>query len=196
MSTWVWIVIVAVLVVAVAGMTWAAMSKRRTNRLQDRFGPEYDRTTEVAGGRRRAETELEARAERRDHLNIRPLPVEDQRRYAGRWQDVQGEFVDSPAEALAHADALVNDVMSDRGYPMDDFEQRSADISVDHPEVVENYRKAHGVYAAIEHGDVSTEKERQAMQHYRRLFDELLGGDGASADSRSAVAAGRMSNGR
>jgi hypothetical protein len=197
MATWIWVVIVAVVVVAVVAMIWAAMSKRRTNRLQDRFGPEYDRTTDAAGSRRQAEAELDARAERREHLDIRPLPAGDQRRYAARWQDVQGEFVDSPTDALAHADALVNDVMSDRGYPMDDFEQRASDISVDHPEVVENYREAHRVYAAIEHGDVSTENERQAMQHYRRLFDDLLAGDGTpvgSGTARSASAGTR--NGR
>jgi hypothetical protein len=172
-------VIVAAVVVVCALVVLQMMGRRRTQHLQERFGPEYDRATEAAG-RREAEAELRAREERRESLDIRPLPAATRERYATKWQDVQAEFVDSPTLAVAHADELVNAVMSERGYPMDDFEQRAADVSVDHPLVVENYRAAHRVYLSAETDDVSTEDERQAMKHYRLLFDELLSGDGPS----------------
>ena len=149
MAGWIWVVIVLVAVVCVALTVWAAASQRRTRRLQDRFGPEYARTTSEAGSRREADAELAAREERHDTLNVRALSPDARRRYASRREDVQTEFVDAPEDAVGHADELVNEVMSERGYPMEDFEQRVADVSVDHPVVVENYRAAHRIVVAI-----------------------------------------------
>ena len=115
-------------------------------------------------------------------MNIRSLSPDARRHYAARWQDVQAEFVDSPADAVGRADDLVSEVMGDRGYPMEDFEQRVADVSVDHPTAVINYRAAHGVVTAMARGEASTEEERRAMQHFRALFDDLLAGDGERQD--------------
>ena len=182
MAGWVWAVIVAVVVIVVAFAVWRALSTRRTQGLRERFGPEYDRAKESAGGKKDAEAELAAREERREQLNIRPLPAEARQRYAEQWRNVQSQFVDAPQAAVAAADGLVSSAMSDRGYPMDDFEQRAADISVDYPHVVESYRAAHRISESTASGEATTEDQRQAMQHYRSLFDELL-------DSRSPVEA-------
>ena len=172
MDAWVIIVIVAV-VIAVAALAWWAMTRRRTADLQDRFGPEYDRTVQASDNdRRAAEAELAARRERREQLNIRDLDPASRDRYHERWIDVQGRFVDQPVLAVREADELVAQVMRERGYPMDDFDQRAADISVDHPEVVEHYRAGHEISSRQ---DASTEDLRQAFVHYRALFDELLG---------------------
>ena len=139
--------------------------------MKERFGPEYDRTIEAADGRRQAEAELAAREERREQLSIRPLPEGARERYSAEWNEVQAGFVDAPDDAVRQADDLVSQVMSDRGYPMDDFDQRASDISVDHPMVVENYRAARRVYASVKRGNATTEEERMAMRHYRSLFD-------------------------
>lgn len=180
MPSWAWILIAVVAVAVVAAVVWRALAARKTKELQERFGPEYDRTAGATGSKRAAEAELAARQVRREQLNIRPLPVEARQRYASQWSAVQTQFVDSPGAAVAAADGLVSSVMAERGYPMDDFEQRAADISVDHPEVVENYRRAKKISRASEQGQASTEDLRQAMQNYRALFDELL--DGGAAD--------------
>jgi hypothetical protein len=188
MAGWIWALIAVVVVVVCAAALWQFLSARKTKRLQERFGPEYERTALIAGGKREAEATLAAREERRETLNIRPLRAESRERYSTEWRQVQAEFVDSPADAVARADWLVNAVMSDRGYPMDEFDQRAADISVDHPQVVENYRAAHRIFVSRDDGDVDTEDQRQAMKHYRRLFDELLEGDGANGDDGSQSA--------
>lgn len=193
MPGWVWVLVAVVAVAVVALVVWRALAARRTRSLQERFGPEYQRTTAVTGDKRQAEAELAAREARRDQLNIRPLSEESRQRYAEEWQSVQERFVDSPGDAIAAADGLVAAVMSDRGYPMDDFEQRAADVSVDHPNVVENYRTARGIADRSERGEASTEDLRQAMQHYRSLFDELLGGDGRDEPlTREAASAGEQ----
>lgn len=172
MDTWVWIVIAAAVVAVVVLLAiWAASRKRRTSQLQEGFGPEYDRTVEEAGSRRRAESELSDREKRREELDITPLAPGTRDRFANRWSTVQERFVDDPDGALDDAHVLVVEVMRERGYPTDDFEQRAADVSVDHPHVVENYRSA---YAISERDDADTEEQRQAMVHYRALFDELL----------------------
>jgi hypothetical protein len=172
MDTWVWIVIAAAAVVVVLlAVWWAASRKRRTDHLREGFGPEYDRTLEEAGSRRKAESELSEREQRREELDIRPLAPGTRDRFADRWSTVQERFVDDPRAALEEAHALVVEVMQERGYPTDDFEQRAADVSVDHPHVVENYRSAHAI---TERNDADTEDQRQAMVHYRALFDELL----------------------
>lgn len=177
MPGWAWVLIVVVIAVVVIAVIWRALAARRTRGLKERFGPEYDRAARTAGSRRKAEAELAARQERREQLHIRPLSSESRARYARQWETIQAQFVDSPQGAVASADGLVSSVMSERGYPMDDFEQRAADVSVDHPEVVENYRRAHAIYERSTGGEADTEDVRQAMQHYRSLFDELLGDD-------------------
>ena len=173
MPIWAWILIAAGVVVG-AVLVLAVLSRQRTKRLQERFGPEYDRTVERRGGRREGEAELASRVDRREELEIRPLSPEARERYLVSWRRVQANFVDDPAAAVGEADKLVGAVMSDRGYPMDDFEQRADDISVDHPQVVERYRSAHGIAKKNDEGEATTEDLRQAVQHYRALFEELL----------------------
>ena len=138
------------------------------------FGPEYDRTVEEAGDRRAAETELRERTERRAGFDVVPLEPEARTRYVEAWRNTQAQFVDEPVEATREADRLITSVMRDRGYPVDDFEQRAADISVDHPQVVDDYRAAHAIAAANDRSEASTEDLRQALVHYRSLFEELL----------------------
>jgi len=163
-----------VAVAAVATVAALAAGRKKTARLKERFGPEYDRTVAQAGEQKAAEKELAARERNRDRLDIRRLPPEALRLYAHRWQAVQTAFVDNPSSALGDADRLVIEVMRQRGYPVDDFDQRADDISVDHPTVVENYRAAHAVHASQQDGDVATEQLRQAFVHYRALFEKLL----------------------
>jgi hypothetical protein len=172
METWVWIVIAAAVVaVVLLALWWTASRKRRTEHLREGFGPEYDRTVEESGSRRQAESELSAREQRREELDIRPLAPGTRDRFADRWSTVQERFVDDPSGALKDAHVLVVEVMRERGYPTDDFDQRAADVSVDHPHVVENYRSAHEI---TKRDEADTEDQRQAMVHYRSLFDELL----------------------
>jgi hypothetical protein len=174
MDTWVWIVIAVVAAIVVLGVLWGATRTRRTRSLQDRFGREYDRTVEQAGGRREAERELRDREKRHEELELRPLSQQAREQYVRQWQVTQGRFVDDPTGAVAHADELVQRVMRDRGYPVDDFEQRAADISVEHPDIVEKYRTANGIARASERGQASTEDLRHSVRHFRALFVELL----------------------
>ena len=174
MNTWVWIVIAVVVAIVVLGVIASALRTRRSRSLQERFGREYDRTVDKAGGRREAEQELREREKRHDALELRPLSHEARERYLQQWQATQGRFVDDPTGAVSEADDLVQRVMRDRGYPVDDFEQRAADISVEHPDLVEKYRTANGIARASERGEASTEDLRQSVRHYRALFVELL----------------------
>jgi hypothetical protein len=174
MSTWVWIVIAVVVAIVVLGVVASALRTRRSRSLQERFGREYDRTVDKAGGRREAEQELREREKRHDALELRPLSHEARERYLLQWQATQGRFVDDPTGAVSEADDLVQRVMRDRGYPVDDFEQRAADISVEHPDLVEKYRTANGIARASERGEASTEDLRHSVRHYRALFVELL----------------------
>ena len=178
MDTRILIVVVVVLVLAVAA--WVFMQRRRTDQLRKRYGPEYDRLVRERGDRRRAEATLEQREKRVEQLAIRALPPEERARFAEAWRSDQARFVDDPTRAVVEADRLVADLMMARGYPIGDFEQRAADISVDHPRVVENYRIAHEIALRQERGEAGTEDLRRAMVHYRALFDELL------ADERPA----------
>lgn len=174
MPEWLWILIVVAALVVIGLIAWAVLARRRSEHLRERFGPEYDRTVSEQGGRRDAETELQRREEKRERLDIVPLSSESRERYLGSWREVQTGFVDEPTRALTEADRLVTDVMRERGYPMDEFDQRVADISVDHPQVVEHYREAHAIQLASENDETSTEDLRQAVVHYRALFEELL----------------------
>jgi hypothetical protein len=168
--------LVAILVVLIllALLAFFAGRQRRSRRLQDTFGPEYDRTVEQAGDRRAAETELRERTERRAGFDIVALEPEARDRYIEAWRNTQAQFVDEPVDATREADRLITSVMRDRGYPVDDFDQRAADISVDHPQVVDDYRAAHAIAAANDRSEASTEDLRQALVHYRSLFEELL----------------------
>lgn len=176
MPVWGWFFAAAaiVLVVALAFITVAALRRRRTERLKERFGPEYERTVGQAGEQRTAEKELTARQRKRDKLDIVALSPEAREKYVGSWRTVQTAFVDNPATAVGDADRLVTEVMRERGYPIGDFDRRAADISVDHPTVVENYRTAHRLHLAQEQGDIGTEDQREAFVHYRALFEKLL----------------------
>jgi len=167
--------IIALALIVVAGIVaWLSLRKRRTERLRTQFGAEYDRAVKEDGSRRHAEAGLKERTERVERLNIRPLAQGDSARFIESWRRVQGRFVDGPGGAVTEADQLLRDVMSTRGYPVSDFEQRAADISVDHPLVMENYRTAHAIAVRQTQGQANTEDLRQAMIHYRTLFEELV----------------------
>jgi hypothetical protein len=174
MPVWAWIVIGVGVVVVLGALAWLAVNRRRSQHLQEKFGPEYGRTVEERGDRRAAESELREREQVRERLEITPLSARQRETYGQEWQQVQSAFVDNPSGAVADADRLVGEVMRERGYPVDDFERQSAVVSVDHPNVVANYREGHTIYLSFDRGDASTEDLRQAMQHYRALFDELL----------------------
>ena len=168
-----WVILAIVIVVAVIAIGWLWARLRRREQLQNRFGPEYGRAVDEHGDTRSAEKELMEREARRKQFDIRPLAPESRARYLERWKDVQARFVDEPAPAVTDADRLIGEAMRERGYPVDDFDQRAADLSVDYPEVVENYRAGHSI-AAQGNGDADTEGLRQAMVHYRSLFDRLV----------------------
>jgi hypothetical protein len=174
METWMWILIAAAAVLLVLVLAYLATTARRTRTLQERFGPEYDRVSEEASSRREAESELAERTKRREELEITELSPAARDGYLRRWEDVLARFVDDPDEAVVSADRLIQEVMRERGYPIEDFEQRAADLSVDHAEVVGHYRSAHAIATAGPDGDARTEDLRRAMMHYRALFHELL----------------------
>jgi hypothetical protein len=177
MPVWEWILIAASLVIVVAAVIVVAIvasSRRKTERLKQHYGREYERLVSQTGGQKAAEKELTDRERKRDKLDIVPLTPSALSDFATRWQQVQTGFVDNPATAVGVADRLVTEVMRERGYPVDDFDQRAADISVDHPQIVENYRTAHGIHLSQQRGDVSTEQQREAFVHYRALFEKLL----------------------
>ena len=169
-------IIIAVVILVLLAVAFA--QRRRTQRLQERFGPEYQRAVAREGDVRSAESQLTEREKRRGELEIVELDPADRARYQEAWRATQGKFVDDPNGATREADVLVARVMRDRGYPVDDFDRRVDDISVDHPTVAENYREAHAVSRANERGLASTDDLRKAFVHYRSLFMELLGVDG------------------
>jgi predicted nucleic acid-binding protein len=167
------VVVVAVLLIGLAVLAGRGR-QRRSEHLQERFGDEYERTVEREGDQRAAEEELARRERRRRKFDIRPLDPEARDRYAEAWRETQVQFVDDPSGATRNADLLVAAVMRDRGYPLDEFEKRSADISVDFPEVVEDYRIAHDISVANDEDRASTEDLRRALIYYRRLFERML----------------------
>jgi hypothetical protein len=184
-TTWIIVAIAVVAVIAVAAYLWA--SRRRSEHLREKFGPEYDHAVEEAGGRSKAEAELAKREKRVEKLDIRPLSPSARVGFIERWKEVQARFVDDPPRAVAFADALLAEVMSARGYPVDDFEQRAGDISVDHPGVVEHYRSGHDIAMRHARGEASTEDLRRAMIDYRALFEELVNED-VSAEREAEAA--------
>ncbi|MGB8012137.1 MAG: hypothetical protein WCF68_11020 [Terriglobales bacterium] len=170
------IALAAVVVLFIAVLAWLNVRKRRntTADLRKKFGPEYDRAVKVHGSERKAESKLEDREKRVEKLNIRDLDPIEHERFLKRWESVQSRFVDSPKGAVTEADDLVSSLMKARGYPVSDFDQRAADISVDHPRVVENYRSAREIALRVGKDAATTEDLRTAMIHYRYLFDELV----------------------
>ncbi len=178
MPTWAFVVIAVAVAAAIVLVVVGARSKRRSHRLQSTFSSEYDRTVADLGGRRPAEQELLDRENQRDQLRIEPLSAAARERYAERWRTAQATFVDSPQSAVREANELVEEVMRQRGYPIADFEQQAAVISVDHADVVADYRAAHQISLSAAQGTTSTENLRLAMQYYRALFENLLGGTG------------------
>jgi hypothetical protein len=174
MDTRLVIVVIAIIVAAVVIGGILYMRRRNTRVLRTRFGPEYERSVRERGSAARAEEDLKRRMDRVSKLEIKPLPETARQRYWERWLGVQRTFVDDPKFAVGAADDLIADVMSARGYPIEGFEQRAADISVDHPEVVANYRAAHQIALRNRHGEANTEDLRKAITNYRSLFEELL----------------------
>ncbi|MCX5009851.1 MULTISPECIES: hypothetical protein [unclassified Streptomyces] len=163
---------VAVVLILAALAAWMF---RRRRRLQERFGPEYDRTVEGTGSKHAADAELRDREVRHDNLDIRELPAEERHRYSDAWTTVQQRFVDRPEGAVAQADELVTRLMRDRGYPTEGYEQQLRELSVEHGRTLEHYRAAHEVNMRSSGGQATTEELRGAMVHYRALFDELVG---------------------
>jgi hypothetical protein len=174
MDTWVWILIGIGAAVVVLAIVWSLARARRTKQLREGFGPEYDRVAADAPTKREAESELLERRKRHEQFDIKDLAPERRDHYQARWTEVQANFVDEPDKAIARADSLIQEVMRERGYPVDDFDTRAADLSVDYPDVVDNYRAAHGIRTAHDRGKSTTEDLRRAMQHYRALFEELV----------------------
>jgi FtsZ-interacting cell division protein ZipA len=166
------VIAVAVVVLIVAGVL--LMQRRRTEQLQSKFGPEYERAVKETGDKRKAESELSEREKRVEKLSIRPLDPAQRDRFIGEWQRVQAEFVDNPENSIRDADMLLQDVMNARGYPVQNFEQVASDISVDHPSVVQHFRTAHDIAQRHSRGEGDTEDLRNAMINYRALFDELV----------------------
>ncbi len=168
------ILIIVIAVIAIAALGFFVWRSRRSRALRSRFGPEYDRAVREFGGRPRAEDELVARQRRVENIPIRALTTSQREDFAERWHIVQARFVDDPSQSIREADRLVNNVMLARGYPMEDFERRAQDISVDHPQVVRNYRAAHTSAMRAARGEGTTEDLRRGIVYYRDLFDELL----------------------
>ena len=180
MPVWSWFFIAAAVLIALTLVLIAVLSvagRRKTRRLKEHFGAEYERAVDVAGDQRAVEQELVAREQKREKLDIVELSPAAHQRYAQQWTAVQRSFVDDPSDAVGYADRLVTEVMRERGYPVDDFDQRASGISVDHPDTVEHYRAAHTLHLAQEKADIGTEAQRQAFVHYRALFEQLLGTD-------------------
>ncbi len=174
------IIVIAIVVVVVLAVAWNYLQGRNRDRLRERFGPEYDRLVDEKG-RRAAERDLSSRQKRVSSLEIRPLSADERARFSQSWQAVQARFVDDPAASVNEADTLVGQLMQTRGYPISDFDQRAADISVNHPDVVDNYRKAHEIALAEDRGQAQTEDLRNAMVYYRSLFNDLLGREAPAA---------------
>ena len=181
MTTVTVVIVVVVLLLLAAALL---VPRMRSRRLQQHFGPEYDRTVDTAGDRRAAERDLEERERERKDLEIRALDPGARSAYSRRWRTVQEQFVDSPDRAVGDADVLVEEVMRERGYPVGDFEQQARVVSVDHADVAAEYHAAHEISLRNQRGEASTEQLREAMVHYRTLFAELLD-DGDSASGRS-----------
>src|SRR5262245_26745029 len=167
-------IVIVVAIVIVFAAVWLMMRRRRTTALRERFGPEYDRVLETRGTMTEAERELQERQRRVEGLSLRPLSREDAESFTASWRTVQAKFVDDPRSAVVDADRLITDVMRARGYPVEDANRRLDDLSVDHAQVIHHYRAGGEIVERHERGAASTEDLRQAMVHFRALFDELV----------------------
>lgn len=182
-TIWVIVALVAAAIVIVAAIGMRRRARTRSTALHQRFGPEYDRAVEELGSSTRAERELAARARRVEHIHFRDLTATDRARFAANWTQIQTQFVDDPARAVANANDLIKEVMRARGYATDDYEQRVADLSVDHAPVIQHYRAARALSESARNGPVNTEDLRQAVVHYRALFADLLQESGPTSRS-------------
>ena len=207
MTTVLIVVVVVIVLAALAGAGFVIARRRRSQQLQNQFGPEYDKVLQNSESKGDAESELAARKKRHDSLDLRSLDETTRQKYRDDWQRIQGGFVDDPGGAVEHADSLVTSIMRDRGYPLDDFDQRASDISVEHPRVVDNYREARRVHDAHRDGSAGTEDLRGAVTAYRNLVDALLdesgdddrggrGGDGGREGGRDGNRGDRGGDGR
>ncbi|MFA1544180.1 hypothetical protein [Actinomadura monticuli] len=187
MSTAIWVVIAVVVLAALAAAAHLVRTRSRTRRLRQRFGPEYDRAVRSEGGRAAAERELRSREQRHEELELRDLDPRKRDQYHEQWVRVQERFVDTPEAAVEQADGLVTVVMGERGYPTHGFEEKVAHLSVEHGRTMEHYRRAHDISARAASKQASTEDLRQAMVHYRALFEELLAAPGGRAAGRHAA---------
>lgn len=180
------VVIAVILIVGIiAAILWSTVARRRRSaRLHDQFGPEYDRTVLTVGDERKAQRELEGRRKHVEALQIRPLSTTERGRYLADWTSVQSKFVDEPGQAIVDADRLITEVMRLRAYPVSEFEQRAADISVSYPALVSNYRAARAIAIKNEQHQADTEELRQALIHYRSLFEELVETQAAAVEAR------------
>ena len=175
LDTQTWIILAAAVALGLVAIgAWLYTRRKQSHRLQEHFGPEYDRTVDELGSRTKGESDLKAREKRVERLDILPLAPPEAARFSEAWQALQGRFVDNPKGVVVQAEQLVRELMEKRGYPMGDFERRAGDISVDHPDVVANYRSAQAIAVRDQRGSADTEELRKAVVHYRALFDELL----------------------
>jgi len=181
-----YIIVAVVLVLVIVGLILGPIfaRRKRSERFHDQFGPEYDRTVQSLGNEKEAQAELDERRKHVETLNIRPLSLSERERYLADWTAVQSKFVDEPGQAIGDADRLIMEVMQKRAYPISDFEQRAADISVNYPALVSNYRSARVIATKNEQHLADTEELRQAMIYYRSLFDELLGTEAIVGEER------------
>jgi hypothetical protein len=196
MPTWGWILIGIAIVVVIVLIIMLIMQQQRSSRLRHRFGPEYERTVGDAGQRRAGEAELRHREQERAQLQIRPLAPAARMRYSEQWLAIQERFVDQPDLAVTEADTLLSVVMSERGYPVDDFDAQADLISVDHPELVQNYRIAHRVMRQNRDRQATTEELREALLRYRSLFEELLRPDDTAGTGDAGHPTGRTDSRR
>lgn len=169
-----WIILAAVVALGLVAIGAWFYRRKQSHNLQERFGPEYGRTVSELGGRTKGESELKAREKRVERLDILPLAPPEAARFTEAWRALQSRFIDNPKGVVVEAEQLVRELMEKRGYPMGDFERRAGDISVDHPDVVANYRSAQAIAVRDQRGSADTEELRKAVVHYRALFDELL----------------------
>ena len=180
------IILIIVIVVVIAAIAFGVQAARR-RKLQDTFGPEYDRVLADTGSRTDAEKELRERERRHAELELKPLSPESQARYAAAWEEAQIEFVDNPEQAVTTADDLVGRLMSERGYPTGDYDERLANLSVEHARTLDHYRRAHDISQRNQNGQAGTEDLRQALVHYRALFADLLGTDPVATETARTV---------
>jgi hypothetical protein len=182
MAPWLTIVLIVIVLLVIAGIWYAAQTSRR-KKLQSTFGPEYDRVVADTGSRADAEKELREREKRHAELELKPLSAESQATYSAAWEEVQIQFVDNPDQAVATADSLTTKLIAERGYPTGDYDDRLADLSVEHAQTLQHYRDAHAISLRSADGEASTEDLRQALVHYRALFADLLGTEPVKTDT-------------